>query len=455
MLYQFFGGVHPAEHKDLSEHKATAPMAEQPAQVVIPMAMHIGAPCKPVVAKGDAVKVGQLIGVTTGLGAPIHASVSGTVAAVEPRPYGGGGMMMSVVIDNDFQDTPDPSIQHRENVDALTGAEIIEIVKNAGITGMGGAAFPTHVKLSGAVGKVDYVILNGAECEPYITSDHRLMLERGEAVIGGARLIAKAVGLREAHIGIELNKPDAIEHLTSLVGSAGDVHVLGLKTRYPQGAEKQLIQMITGRQVPPGRLPADVKCIVCNVATASAIWDAVTEGKPLTCRGVTLTGGAVAEPKNVMVPVGTPVSHLIKMAGGFKTDPDRVLYGGPMMGNPIYDLSVPMMKSTNCILSLTKEEVAEQDPAQTCIRCGKCVEACPMRLTPVFMRQYAEVRKWSEVEALRVMDCIECGSCNYICPARLPLVQNFRTAKFAIRDAAMKAKAKAEAEAKAKEGAKA
>ncbi len=450
MLHQFFGGVHPAGHKDLSAHKATVPLAKAPAQVVIPMSMHLGAPCKPVVAAGDTVKVGQRIGETAGLGAPIHASVSGKVVAVEERSYGGGGTMLSVVIENDFQDTPDPAIKHRDGVDALSGAEIIEIVKNAGITGMGGAGFPTHVKLSGAVGKVDTLIINGAECEPYITSDHRLMLERGEAVIGGARLLAKAVGLSEATIGIELNKPDAIEHLKSLAG--GDIHVEGLKTRYPQGAEKQLIQMVTGRQVPPGKLPADVQCLVCNVATAAAVWDAVTEGKPLTHRGVTVTGGAVAEPVNLLAPIGTPVSHLIDMAGGFKTTPDRVLYGGPMMGNPIYDLDVPMMKSSNCILCLTAEEVAVQDPAQTCIRCGKCVEVCPMKLTPLFMRMNVNKRRWAEVEALRVMDCIECGSCNYICPARLPLVQAFRTAKFAIRDEAAKDKARAEKE---KEAAKA
>lgn len=452
MLYQFFGGVHPAEHKDLTEHKATVPIPEAPAQVILPMSMHVGAPCKPVVAKGDQVKVGQVVGETTGLGAPIHASVSGTVVAVEPRPHGNGSPVMSVVIENDFQDTPDPSIRPRENYKSLSGAEIIEIIKNAGITGMGGAGFPTHFKLSGAVGKVDTVILDGAECEPYITSDHRLMLERGEAVIGGARLIAKAVGLSEATIAIEQNKPDAIEHLTTLVGSAGDIHVVGLKVRYPQGAEKQLIQTITGRQVPPGKLPADVKCVVCNVATAAAVWDAVVEGKPLTHRGVTLSGGAISQPMNLVAPVGTPVSHLITVAGGFKEDPDRVLYGGPMMGNPIYDLDVPMMKSTNCILSLTKAEVREEDPAQTCIRCGKCVDVCPMHLAPVLMRERAERRLWSDVEALDVMDCIECGSCNYICPARLPLVQNFRTAKFAIRDAA--AKAKAAAEAKGKEGEK-
>ena len=443
MNHKFYGGVHPAEHKEATERKPVVPLEEAPAQVVIPMSMHVGAPCKPIVAVGDEVTVGQKIGEIAGLGAPIHASVSGKVVAVEPRPHPGGDVMMSVVIENDFKDTPHPSIVHRDNVDALTSQEIIDIVKEAGITGMGGAGFPTHVKLSGAVGKADTIILNGAECEPYITAVHRLMLERGEAVIGGARFIMKALGLKEATIGIEGNKLDAVEHLKSLLPN-GDtsIHVETLKTRYPQGAEKQLIQRVTGREVPPGGLPADVGCTVFNVATAAAIYDAVTEGKPLTHRNVTITGGAIERPMNVNAPIGTPVEHLIKMAGGFKTQPQRLLMGGPMMGNPQYDLTAPMFKGTNCILALTDAEAAIQDTEQTCLRCGRCVNACPMHLMPLYMHMYAEKRAWHELEGYNIMDCMECGSCNYICPARIHLVQSFRMAKFEIRGLAAKQKAK-------------
>ena len=443
MNHKFYGGVHPAEHKEATERKPVIPLEEAPAQVVIPMSMHVGAPCKPIVAVGDEVTVGQKIGEIAGLGAPIHASVSGKVVAVEPRPHPGGDVMMSVVIENDFKDTPHPSIVHRDNVDALTSQEIIDIVKEAGITGMGGAGFPTHVKLSGAVGKADTIILNGAECEPYITADHRLMLERGEAVIGGARFIMKALGLKEATIGIEGNKLDAVEHLKSLLPS-GDtsIHVETLKTRYPQGAEKQLIQRVTGREVPPGGLPADVGCTVFNVATAAAIYDAVTEGKPLTHRNVTITGGAIERPMNVNARIGTPVEHMIKMAGGFKTQPQRLLMGGPMMGNPQYDLTAPMFKGTNCILALTDAEAAVQDTEQTCLRCGRCVNACPMHLMPLYMHMYAEKRAWHELEGYNIMDCMECGSCNYICPARIHLVQSFRMAKFEIRGLAAKQKAK-------------
>ena len=443
MNHKFYGGVHPAEHKEATERKPVVPLEEAPAQVVIPMSMHVGAPCKPIVAVGDEVTVGQKIGEIAGLGAPIHASVSGKVVAVEPRPHPGGDVMMSVVIENDFKDTPHPSLVHRDNVDALTSQEIIDIVKEAGITGMGGAGFPTHVKLSGAVGKADTIILNGAECEPYITADHRLMLERGEAVIGGARFIMKALGLKEATIGIEGNKLDAVEHLKSLLPN-GDtsIHVETLKTRYPQGAEKQLIQRVTGREGPPGGLPADVGCTVFNVATAAAIYDAVTEGKPLTHRNVTITGGAIERPMNVNAPIGTPVEHLIKMAGGFKTQPQRLLMGGPMMGNPQYDLTAPMFKGTNCILALTDAEAAIQDTEQTCLRCGRCVNACPMHLMPLYMHMYAEKRAWHELEGYNIMDCMECGSCNYICPARIHLVQSFRMAKFEIRGLAAKQKAK-------------
>ena len=435
MLHQFFGGVRPAEHKDLTEQTPALPLAQAPAQVVIPMSMHTDDACTPVVAEGDEVRVGQLIGESNGLGAPIHASVSGKVLAVEPRPYGGGGMMLSVVIDNDFQDAPCPEQKHRGNSAGLTGAEIISIVKEAGVTGMGGAGFPTHVKLSGAVGKVDTLIINGAECEPYITSDHRLMLERGDTVVGGARLLAKAVV-----IAVETNKPDAIENIRSQAGGEGDIRVQPLRTRYPQGAEKQLIQMLTGRQVPSGKLPVDVNCLVCSVATAAAVWEAVVEGKALTRRRVTVTGAALVQPLNMIAPIGTPVSWLIKMAGGFQMEPDRVLLGGPMMGTPVYDLDVPIMKSTNCVLCLTPDEIGKQDPAQACIRCGKCVEVCPMKLTPLFMRMNAGKCRWEETEALHVMDCIECGCCNYICPARLPLVQTFRAAKFAIREKNARAK---------------
>lgn len=436
MLHSFFGGVHPREHKDLTESKAAVPLPEAPARVVIPMSMHLGDPCQPVVAVGDRVKVGQPIGEPEGLGASIHASVSGRVAAVEPRPYGGGGNMLSVVIENDFQDTPFPGQKRRGNTAGLSGEEIISLVKAAGITGMGGAGFPTYVKLAGAAGKVDTLIINGAECEPYITSDYRLMLERSEAVVGGARLLAKALGIQGAVIAVEDNKPDAIETLRAQAGSGGEVRVHTLRTRYPQGAERQLVQTITGRQVPSGKLPVDAGCLVCNVHTAAAVWEAVMEGKPLTRRWVTVTGESLARPMNVIVPIGTPVSWLIKLAGGFQGKPERVLLGGAMMGTALYDLDVPVMKTTNCVLCLTAEETAQSDPAQACIRCGKCVEVCPMKLAPLFIRMNAAKHRWMEAEALHVMDCTECGCCSYICPARLPLVQIFRGAKSAIRQRA-------------------
>lgn len=438
MKHKFYGGIHPAEHKEATEQKEITPLKENPAQVIIPMNMHIGAPCKPIVSKGDQVQVGQLIGEMAGLGAPIHASVSGTVVAVEPRPAATGFPVMSVVIENDFQDTLSPECKPRENVDALSPEEIINIVRDAGITGMGGAGFPTHVKISSAVGKADTIVINGAECEPYITSDYRLMLEQGEKIIEGTRFVMKALNLDHATIGIEDNKMQAVKHLQDLLGGSKDITVEALQTRYPQGAEKQLIQRITGREVPPGKLPADVGCCVFNVGTVAAIYDAVALGLPLTKRVVTVTGGAVKNPVNRIVPLGTSFAHMAAEAEGFSEPPARVISGGPMMGVAQYDMEVTIGKATNCVLCLSKREMPAVSKEQTCIRCARCVNVCPMHLTPVYMNLYAKKDEWREAEELRVMDCMECGSCQYICPARIPLVQQFRSAKFEIRQLAAK-----------------
>lgn len=445
MKQTFYGGVHPNDRKGATRDQAVKPLSAPPKQVVIAMSMHIGAPCKPIVAKGDQVTVGQKIGEIAGLGAPIHASVSGTVTAVEPRPYTGGSKVMSVVIDNDFQDTFGSELTPHPDYSSLTPDEIVEIVKEAGITGMGGAGFPSHVKISSGIGKVDTLILNGAECEPYITADHRLMLEQGERVLGGVRILMQAFGLKTATIGVEANKEDAIEHLKALVGGRGDIQVESLRTRYPQGAEKQLIQRITGREVPPGGLPAHVGCAVFNVGTAAAVYDAVVEGKPLTHRIVTITGGAIQSPCNRLVPLGTSFQYLIDEAKGFAEDPDRVLTGGPMMGIAQFTMDVGVIKGTNAVLCLTKAEAAPVAAEEVCLRCGRCVNVCPMHLTPVYMHLYAEKGLWKEAEALNVMDCIECGSCNYICPGRLHLVQSFRVTKLELRNLAAKEKAAKEA----------
>ena len=444
MKQSFYGGVHPNDRKEASCHKAVVQLSAAPEQVVIAMSMHVGAPCKPVVAVGDHVTVGQKIGEIAGLGAPIHASVSGRGKAVEPRPHPGGGKVMSVVIENDFQDTFASELTPHPDYEKLSTDEIVNIVKEAGITGMGGAGFPTHVKISSGIGKVDTLILNGAECEPYITADHRLMLEQGERIIGGAKILMKAFGLKEGVIGVEANKPDAIEHMNALTGNSG-VRVESLRTRYPQGAEKQLIQRITGREVPPGGLPAHVGCAVFNVGTAAAVYDAVVEGKPLTHRILTVTGDAVNEPKNLLVPLGTSFQHIINEGGGFKVEPDRVLTGGPMMGIAQHTLEVCTLKGTNAVLCMTKQEAAPVVHEETCLRCARCVNVCPMHLTPVYMHLYAGKGMWKEAEELNVMDCIECGSCNYICPARIHLVQSFRLCKSELRKLAAKEKAAKEA----------
>jgi electron transport complex protein RnfC len=447
MAQAFFGGVHPNDMKAATSGKAIEQLAP-PKQVIIPMSQHIGKPCTPTVKVGDHVKVGQKIGEPGGfVSAPIHASVSGTVTAVEPRPYSMGGDMMSVVIENDFQDTLSEEIQAPENVEALTPDEMVEIVKNAGIVGMGGATFPTFIKISGGIGKVDTVIVNGAECEPYITADHRTMLERPDELIGGATLLAKMFGLDKVHIAIETNKMDAINLLTEKVKEAkAPIVVNPLRTRYPQGSEKQMCQAITGRQVPPGKLPSEIGCAVFNVNTTCAIYRAVTTGMPVVKKIVTVSGSGVIDPKNLECPIGTPVSDLFDACGGLKDSTSKLIMGGPMMGMAQYTAEVPVGKGTGSMLAFADKEDQTVEHPQ-CIRCGRCVSVCPMHLEPLFMYQYAEKNMLEELEAANIMDCMECGACTYTCPARMHLTHMFKTGKQKL--GAKKAAEKAAAEAKA------
>lgn len=432
MAFSFFGGVHPKENKWYACDKETQVFPE-PDIVVIPMAQHIGAPCKPLVAKDDLVTRGQKIGDNQGLCVPVHASVSGKVKAVEMRPHTNGSTVLSVVIENDHLDTLCEDIKPRtqEEVDALTPEQLVDIIHEAGIVGMGGATFPTHVKLSGGIGKVDTAIVNAGECEPYITADDRLCREHPEQVVKGLRIIMKIFGLKEGHIGIEDNKPEAIAALKAAAGE--DILVDVLPAKYPQGAEKQLIYAITGREVPSGGLPAAVGCAVFNAATTRAICEAVYDGMPLIQRIVTVSGDILMEPKNLLVPIGTAFNDLIE-ACGRNENPYKVLSGGPMMGVAQYDLNVPTIKGVNAVTVLGKNNHHfVEDPH--CLRCGKCIDACPMKLMPVLMYKAWQNGDVEEMKKNNIMDCIECGSCAYTCPASVPLVLGFRVAKQVIRNA--------------------
>ncbi len=432
MAFSFFGGVHPKENKHTRD--IPAQRFPQPDLLVVSMSQHIGVPCVPLVKKGDPVKKGQKIGDNQGLCVPVHASVSGTVKAVEARPHSNGTTVMSVVIENDHQDTLHEDVQPRsqQEVDRLTPEELISVIREAGIVGMGGASFPTHVKLSGAIGKVDTIIVNAGECEPYITADDRLCREMPEKVISGIRVIMKILGLKEAHIGIEDNKPEAIRALKANVADSG-VIVDVLPAMYPQGAEKQLIQAITGRQVPSMGLPVAVGCAVFNAASCKAIHDAVFEGMPLIERIVTVSGDILMEPKNLIVPIGTSYISLIE-ACGLAENPYKVLSGGPMMGAAQFDLSVSTIKACNAVTVLgRKNRFAVEDPH--CIRCGKCIDVCPMRLVPVLMYKALFTNDLEEIKASNLLDCCECGCCAYNCPAGVPLVLAFRSGKQKLTDA--------------------
>ncbi len=435
MARSFFGGVHPKGYKELSKDAPILPL--RPKIVSIAMSQHIGKPCTPLVSVGQRVTVGQKIGDGQGLCAPVHASVSGTVIAVDLRPTPSGTRGMCVVIENDGRDTLCPDLKKRETIAPLSPEELMEIIREAGITGMGGAGFPTHVKLSSGLGKVDTVIVNGAECEPYITSDDRLMRENPEKIVGGLQVIQKILRPQRTAIGIERNKPEAIASMKKAIDP--DMELLTLKVRYPQGAEKQLIQAVTKRCVPPGGLPAQVGCAVFNAATCAAIYDALYEGMPLVRRAVTVTGQAVAKPANFLAPIGTLYSELIEAAGGFVSEPYKILCGGPMMGIAQHTLDCGTIKGNNALTCLCGEK---EKPEPYCIRCGKCVDACPMHLMPIFLHRAQRRGDLEKLEKGNVMDCIECGCCAFTCPAGIPLVQIFRTGKQMLRNQ------------KAKEGAK-
>ena len=427
MAHTFKGGIHPNDMKAATCGKAIE-LLPAPARVVIPMSMHIGAPCSPIVNVGDHVYLGQKIAEAQApVSSPVHASVSGTVVEIAPKPHSYGSDILSIVIENDFKDEVDPSIKPLD-IDTMTSEEIVEAVRQAGIVGHGGATFPTHIKISSGLGKVDNVLINCAECEPYITSDHRILLEYPWEVVGGAKILQKVFGVKEVKLGIELNKQDTFDGLKQYLPEDGSVKIYPLVTKYPQGSEKHLILALTGREVPSGKLPADAGCAVFNTDTCAATYRLFTTGMPVIRRIVTVTGSAVANPKNLEARIGTPVSALFEAAGGFNESPKKMVMGGPMMGMAIYSLEVPVIKGSNGLLAFCKDE-GDVSNATKCIRCGKCVDACPVRLMPTYLYQASQKGTVADMEEFNALDCIECGSCSFVCPAKLPLVQGIRCAK--------------------------
>ena len=427
-LLTFKGGVHPNDGKSLAKDKAIVELLPQ-GDLVYPLSQHIGAPAKPVVAKGDHVLKGQKIAEAGGfVSAPIYASVSGTVKAIEPRVNPTGSKLNSIIIANDGQyeevEYPQP-----KPLSELTKEEILNIIGEAGVVGMGGAGFPTHVKLAPKdPSKIEYILVNGAECEPYLTSDYRQMLECPEEIIGGLKVILKLFDKAKGVIGIEDNKPDAIEKMKQAAQGESRIEVMPLKTKYPQGGERTLISAITGRKIYSAKLPADAGCIVDNISTVIAIYRAVCKQTPLITRVMTLTGDAFKTPINVNVRIGCNHADLVAEGEGFKQEPAKIISGGPMMGFAMFDLNVPVTKTSSSILALTRDEVAENEPT-ACIRCGRCVQACPGNLVPQKMAQAAMHNDYDTFVKLNGMECYECGSCTYVCPAKRPLTQTFKQAR--------------------------
>lgn len=421
-MKSFFGGIHPDYNKITENRKIE--VAALPKKVVLPLSQHTGAPCEPLVKAGDIVKAGQKIAESKSfVSAPIHASISGKVVEIAKKPHPVAGESLAIVIESDGKLEYDRSIKPRDDADELDRKDIISIIKEAGIVGLGGAAFPTHVKLSPPPEKkIDTIILNGAECEPYLTCDHRLMIEETGKIISGLRLMMKALDVKKAVIGIESNKENAIVFMKDRSGS---IEVVPLKAKYPQGAEKMLIYAITKRKVPSGGLPMDVGVVVQNVGTAKAVYDAVYTGKPLIERCVTVTG-AVKEPKNLLVKIGTPFSDLISQCGGYKGEPKKLIAGGPMMGIAQYTDDIPVIKGTSGILVI---DDGSADEERRCIRCAKCVDVCPVNLTPNMIMANSKNDRIEAAEYLNALDCFECGCCSYVCPSKIPIVHYIKYAK--------------------------
>lgn len=425
-LLTFKGGIHPSDGKDMSKNESIQSILPK-GELVYPLSQHIGAPSKPIVAVGDKVLVGQKIGEASGfVSANVLSSVSGTVKSIEKRLTASGDKIESIIVENDNDYNTIEGYGEARDYTTLSKDEIREIIKDAGIVGLGGAGFPTHVKLTpNDDSKVEYILVNGAECEPYLTSDYREMLEEPEKVIGGLKIIKRLFEHAKALVVIEDNKPEAIEAIKNAIKSEDDIEVKVLKTKYPQGAERQLIAAATGRKISSSKLPVDAGCIVDNIDTVIAIYNAVCESTPLIRRILTVTGDAVSHPSNFNIRLGTSYTELLEAAGGYKTTPEKIISGGPMMGVALFTTDIPVVKNSSALLCLTEDEVAKYQQS-ACIRCGKCVEVCPCRLVPQMMYEYAIHSDHEGYIKVNGTECYECGCCSYICPAKIPLTQAFK-----------------------------
>ncbi len=422
----FIGGIHPYDGKDLSKDKPIKTILPK-GDMVYPLSQHIGAPATAIVAKGDRVLVGQKIAEATGfVSAPIYATVSGTVKNIEPRRVVTGDSVMSIIVEND-ELYEEAEMKPLKPLEEMSKEDIVNAVKEAGIVGMGGAGFPTFIKLSPKEPeKIDYVIANCAECEPYLTSDYRRMMEEPEKVVGGLKIVLKLFDNALGILAVEDNKPDCIKILRELTKDEPRIIVKSLKTKYPQGAERTLIYATTGRQINSKMLPADAGCVVNNVDTICAIYRAVTEGRPLMERVVTVTGDAIANPQNFKIRIGMNYAQLVEEAGSFKEEPEKIICGGPMMGFSMFGLDVPSTKTSTALLCLTHDEVSASEPGP-CINCGRCVEACPGRIVPSKVASAAEHFDEECFLALNGMECCECGCCSFVCPAKRPLTQTIKS----------------------------